>query len=200
MRRLPGWTLALLLSVLTPIDRLDHEVRSAVQGGRRPALEGVMSASSHGLEGWRLAVAFGAIALIDRAAGPATLGLALVAAVPTNLMVEGLKWVVQRPRPNGKPAHGNSSFPSSHAANAFALAVILSRRWRRIWPVFVAAAMLVAFSRMYLDRHYLSDVVAGAAIGAACAALTLRWLGNRLLPAAVPSSESAPTLEPPGAL
>jgi membrane-associated phospholipid phosphatase len=200
MRRLCGWTLVLLVSVLSPIDRLDHEVRSAVQSGRRPGFEGVMSASSHGLEGWRLAVAVGAIALIDRAAGPATLGLALVAAVPTNLIVEGLKWGVQRPRPNGRPAPGNSSFPSSHAANAFALAVILSRRWRRIWPVFLAAALLVAFSRMYLDRHYLSDVVVGAAIGTACAALTVFWLGDRLLPRAVRGRKGAPTLEPPGAL
>jgi membrane-associated phospholipid phosphatase len=60
--------------------------------------------------------------------------------------------------------------------------------------------MLVAFSRMYLDRHYLSDVVAGAAIGATCAALTVRWLGDRLLPAALRRGKPAPVLEPPGTL
>jgi undecaprenyl-diphosphatase len=190
----------LLVSALAPIGRLDREVRSAVQRGRHPALEGVMQLSSHGLEGWRLVALLGAIALIDRAAGPATVGLALVAAVPTNLTVEGLKRLVQRPRPNGKPSPSNSSFPSSHAANAFALAVILSRRWRRGWPVFLALGLLVAYSRIYLDRHYLSDVLVGAAIGAASAALTVRWLGNRLLPAGPRPGGSAPTLEPSGAL
>ena len=199
MRR-GAWCAVMLVSALSPIGQLDLEVRSLVQRGRHPALEGVMSASSHGLEGWRLAAVLGAIALLDRAAGPATVGLALVAAVPTNLTVEGLKRLVQRARPNGKPSRSNSSFPSSHAANAFALAVILSRRWRRGWPVFLALALVVAYSRMYLDRHYLSDVVAGAAIGAASAALTVRWLGDRLLPATIQRAKKPPTLVPPRAL
>jgi lipid A 4'-phosphatase len=57
------------------------------------------------------------------------------------------------------------SFPSGHATTAGALAVGLSLLWPRLWPLFWAAALLVAASRIIITEHYLSDVVAGAACG-----------------------------------
>src|SRR4029434_9991025 len=94
----------------------------------------------------------------------------------TNVVVETVKRAVNRPRPDGEHRRSNASFPSSHAANAFTVAAILWRRWPRLGPLFGAVAVLVAFSRIYLNRHVLTDVVAGAAIGVFLAWAAVRWL------------------------
>jgi lipid A 4'-phosphatase len=53
------------------------------------------------------------------------------------------------------------SFPSGHAITITALAAALAQIERRGLPLYVAAALLVAASRIVLDEHYLSDVLAG---------------------------------------
>jgi undecaprenyl-diphosphatase len=168
--------LLLAVALLAPLEQLDVAMQEAVQASRAPWLEPVMKgASNMGRPANVLGVLL-AISLLDAAAGPATVWLTLAAMVPTNLVVEGLKRAVNRTRPDGEHKRSNASFPSSHAANAAAIAWIFSRRWRRLAPAFWALALTVAWSRVYLNRHYLSDVVAGLAIGMACA-----WLAPRLV-------------------
>jgi len=61
----------------------------------------------------------------------------------------------------------NFSMPSGEATHAFALATIVSERYRH-WPVWVlsyGAATTVALGRISSDGHWASDVVVGAAIG-----------------------------------
>ncbi|MBT9394184.1 phosphatase PAP2 family protein [Hymenobacter sp. NST-14] len=82
---------------------------------------------------------------------------------------------------------GQFGFISSHAANAFALAVfmalVLPRRFRVAKALFFGWAAVVSYSRIYLAAHYTSDVVAGALLGTltawACATayerLAARW-------------------------
>lgn len=69
------------------------------------------------------------------------------------------------------------SFPSSHAANNFGAAFLLSfyyRSWRRAFFIFAAA---VGFSRMSVGVHYPSDVLGGLFVGAVCAGiLILGWM------------------------
>lgn len=60
---------------------------------------------------------------------------------------------------------GFISFPSGHSVTAFALAFVLARAYPRYAVVFYGLAGLVALSRIYLARHFASDVLAGAAIG-----------------------------------
>ena len=74
-----------------------------------------------------------------------------------------LKEVVQRERPNGED---NLSFPSGHASNAFALAAVAERHygWKAGVPAYTLAS-LVAVSRLQRNKHYLSDVMAGATLG-----------------------------------
>jgi undecaprenyl-diphosphatase len=57
------------------------------------------------------------------------------------------------------------SFPSGHAVTGFALAYVLSRAYPKASPLFYLLAIMIALSRVYLATHFLSDVVAGAAVG-----------------------------------
>ncbi len=59
------------------------------------------------------------------------------------------------------------SFPSGHATTAAALMLGLWYLWPRYAPVYAALAVLVAAARVIICAHYLSDAVAGLAIGAA---------------------------------
>jgi undecaprenyl-diphosphatase len=171
--------LLLALALLHPVEQLDQEVARAVQEARRPAYEGVMRTATAVGQPAVVATGLLAVLVVDLAAGAGwtTVRLALVTILGTNLVVEALKRTVDRQRPDGEHEPANSSFPSSHAANAFALAWVLSARWRRAAPGFIALAAVVAFSRMYLNRHFLSDVLCGAVIG-----MMVAWAAFRSLP------------------
>jgi len=60
-----------------------------------------------------------------------------------------------------------SSFPSGHTTIAFALASVIAEQSDSFWIKFISygLASSVAFQRMYDDKHWLSDVVAGAILG-----------------------------------
>jgi membrane-associated phospholipid phosphatase len=60
---------------------------------------------------------------------------------------------------------GTWSFPSGHAAGAFAGAWLLNRIFPRVGPVRYVLASLVGFSRIYLGDHYPGDVASGSLIG-----------------------------------
>ena len=110
------------------------------------------------------------------------------------LVVGVVKNVVRRPRPylavpgvearlRGRRVHGagrrSYSFPSGHAALAFATATSATLSHPRTAvaaPAFVWAAS-VALARVWHGVHYPSDVLAGAAVGAGAA-----WAVDRLVP------------------
>ena len=148
-----------VLSLLAawPGQPVDDAVRAWVQAHRTPALEPVMRFASD--RSRVVLIAGGAVALLSGSSGRAFVLESAVALLPVNAAVEGLKWCVGRTRPDGDTNRRNSSFPSSHAANAFALALVITRRWRRAAIPAWIGALLVAASRVYVDRHWLSDVV-----------------------------------------
>jgi undecaprenyl-diphosphatase len=76
---------------------------------------------------------------------------------------------------------GLFSFPSSHAANMFGLAVVISGFYKATRYYLYPLAALVAIGRVYQGVHYPSDVMAGAVYGAVIG-LGLIYLTNRLAP------------------
>lgn len=92
------------------------------------------------------------------------LGMDLLRAqIVDEVLTEGLKLAVHRERPD----HSNAqSFPSGHASVTFATATVIERHlgWRRSALAYLLASY-VAASRLHDNRHYLSDVVFGAAVG-----------------------------------
>ncbi|MBN2368220.1 phosphatase PAP2 family protein [Candidatus Woesearchaeota archaeon] len=57
------------------------------------------------------------------------------------------------------------SFPSSHAAVSFSVLPILDKEFRKLNPFWILFAIMVVISRIYLYKHYLSDIVAGVILG-----------------------------------
>ena len=116
------------------------------------------------------------------AAGAATYGIAKVvnnqkaadvgrdivrAQIVSQVMVQTLKFTVQRERPDGS---NSQSFPSGHSSSAFATAAVLHRHygWKVGGPAY-ALGSYVALARMSWNRHHATDVVMGAGFGIAAA-------------------------------
>lgn len=103
----------------------------------------------------------------------------LAQAFGTVLLVRLIKLVTARPRPLADPLHDaffqvtgfaeaiHSTFPSSHAVDAMVGAVFVAVfvRSRATAVAALAATLLMAVSRVLIGKHYLSDVLAGLALG-----------------------------------
>lgn len=74
---------------------------------------------------------------------------------------------------------GGGSFPSNHALNNAAAATIASAYYPRAKWVLWSIVLLICFSRVYVGVHWVSDVLAGAAIGT-IAGVGMLWLLNKV--------------------
>jgi len=75
--------------------------------------------------------------------------------------------VAQGIRPFGLRTPLTSSFPSGHASSAFLAATLLTDGAPALAPAWYGLATVVAVSRVHVNIHHPSDVVAGAALGVA---------------------------------
>ena len=99
--------------------------------------------------------------------------------ISTGVIVWGMKEIIGRKRPLDEVV-GNPAFPSGHTAYAFAGATLLANRYPRLRVPLYIGAGLVGVTRIYLGRHYASDVIAGAAVGTITGALVSRHRGTLL--------------------
>jgi membrane-associated phospholipid phosphatase len=91
------------------------------------------------------------------------LGFDLIrAGLVSQAMTQGIKIAVRRDRPTGQCC----AFPSGHSATTFATASVIERHfgYRGALPTYAIAAY-VAASRLHDNRHFVSDVLFGAAVG-----------------------------------
>lgn len=129
-----------------------------------------------------------------------------IAVVASGAVATGMKEAFGRLRPyesplqsnDFKPFSGHNSLPSGHAATAFAAAVALDRETSGRWVPWLVypAATLVGWSRVHDDKHWTSDVVAGAIVGGWTAWKTEDFLAYRAL--TVPAKRTSLRLEPAG--
>jgi len=95
--------------------------------------------------------------------------------IASGIITPAIKLVAGRSRPrdnegayNFKPfSNGNSSFPSGHTTEAFALASVIANHYDETWVTCASYSIagLVGLARSYHQAHFASDVVAGAMIG-----------------------------------
>ncbi len=100
----------------------------------------------------------------------------LLAAAFAGGVSSAVKTVVGRKRPHDTaktfdfaPLSSNASFPSGHATQAFAVAAAIATHYDSAWikGLSYGSAALVGFARIHHQAHFLSDVTAGAILGAA---------------------------------
>jgi undecaprenyl-diphosphatase len=138
----------------------------------------VFNAAGHGVVRGLTLLLLGLVLLLARRV--AALAAFAVAEALTPLATELVKHAEHRPRPRGQLVHATgSSFPSGHASYAGATCVLLvllytapGRKRLAWWPLAALGIAAMAWSRTYLQVHWLSDVVAGSLLGAGIGLLT----------------------------
>jgi membrane-associated phospholipid phosphatase len=112
----------------------------------------------------------------------------------TSLLIKGVAgrarpYVVSDTNPHDySPGRGfrddrYTSFPSGHVTTAFAAASAASQEISYLWPhashvwtpVLFTSASLVGVARIYEDKHWTSDVIAGAAVGTLVSRIVVRY-------------------------
>ena len=116
--------------------------------------------------------------------------LSLEALASTEVVAFAFKQLTNRQRPpatNGREGfwEGGDSFPSGHAAGAFSVATVFAYEYREHLAVPIVAyslAGVVSASRLSAQRHWVSDIAAGATLGFLIGRFTYKRNHNPELP------------------
>lgn len=177
----------------TPRDQiaaLDTAIYDAVASSPTPTIDRALRQLSRAADRSKIWIAAAAVvAAVGGRAGrrAAVDGLASIA-VTSAVLNLAVKPVASRRRPDGGshavpaarrvPMPSSTSFPSGHAASAFAFAAGVSRTMPGVGAVLHWLAATVAYSRVHTGVHYPTDVVAGALFGGTLSAATISAVGT----------------------
>jgi undecaprenyl-diphosphatase len=142
-----------------------------------------MLVSTRGGDGWVWLLCGATVLASHDPARYAALCAAAVAAAIGILIFQTIKKAVGRRRPSCIQPHcwakllppDQFSFPSGHSLTAFAVATSLALFYPKMELLLMFSASSVALSRIVLGLHFLSDVLAGSAIGVMVGYLAFRW-------------------------
>jgi len=110
--------------------------------------------------------------------------------VVTTIIGEGvIKHLIKRARPFAEMIESklliskpiSYSFPSGHTASSFAAAGIFIAMDSRLSIIVVILASVIAFSRVYLNVHYPTDVVTGIILGLLCSKLVISIFNSEII-------------------
>jgi membrane-associated phospholipid phosphatase len=176
---------------LLDVERIDRAVYIAIASTDTPTLDRAMSRLARAADYSRLSLAASAaLATFGGARGRHAAGLGLAAIGATSAVVNlAIKPLTRRHRPDLDtrevpearriPLPGSRSFPSGHAAAAFAFATGVGGVMPREGAALRALAALVAYSRVHTGVHYPGDVVAGSLLGSTLAQLVTHTVAAR---------------------
>jgi membrane-associated phospholipid phosphatase len=201
---------------------LDQPVHELAAGLPRWLIDVFYAITDFGRSGWILVPVGALIGVVALVASPALdrmsravlamavtrLGYVYLAVGVPGLAVTIVKRWIGRVRPSAQGPFAYepfswrpdyASFPSGHTATACGALVAIGFLFPRARPVLWVYALLIAASRIIVDEHYPSDVIAGAAFGAFGAVwvrdyLALRRLGFAVGPGGVVHAKSGPSL------
>lgn len=167
---------------LKKINRLDQEIVLNVQGWRKPFLNKLLTLITYtgtGRAWFTFALVVNVLNLMNIHLIQNQNQFLRAMLCPLLAWLLGLivKRLIARDRPSeAMPGYMRviesptcGSFPSTHAASAFAFYTAL-QLYAHPWSPFVGVwAVLVSFSRLYLGVHFLTDILGGAVFGAVIA-------------------------------
>lgn len=183
------WVAALLIAAVAAL-RVDLPLQRLVTANRPPGIvRDYFNATEAFGNGFGVVMIVLAVAVLD-ATRRVQLGRFLAASLGAGVAADAIKMTIARSRPNATDidgllatgasawdtflgvlplaslGSGGQSFPSAHTATAVGLAVVLAYAYPMGARLFYCFAAGVALQRVGVGAHYLSDVFAGAALGA----------------------------------
>lgn len=166
---------AVVTGAILASSALDEEVRDIVAANRSERGDDASEAITPfgGRYSDRVMMSFLAAGLLGRneRAKAVAFDAYISSIIASKIVTPALKNAFGRDRPNAVEGAfefgGGSAFPSNHATQAFAVASVIASHYESRWVDATAygLATLVAAARIYDDAHWLSDTLAGAAIG-----------------------------------
>jgi len=180
------------MNIISQITTMDTKITLWINHHYSPVLDKIMQFITD-IDNWKLFFLLPLVGLfiLGRRKGRlVAISLLIATLISDNLTSYVLKPFFNRPRPfitideirtQSLPPKKvpSPSFPSCHAANTFAVALVLSIFFKKTWPIWFFMAGMVGYSRVYLGVHYFLDVIGGIIVGISCGFL-VSWMVRKI--------------------